>query len=205
MLPAGYLAKRVSGRPDWLGADRVVDIYSVSGCVSRDFADYTSYWKHNGYWLFDTPEVIEELAHENAVDLQGTCLFYYEVFEHEFDDEAGAWREFEPVQSFPVQVLVPPQKELAGYDVVSFSIGSKAECSPLSCNNVAEDVATNSHCLLASVERAQELLERGTFTDTEPGPYRVFAVYPVVWSGRHGEGRFDWRLPDAPRQPLDRK
>jgi hypothetical protein len=43
-------------------------------------------------------------------------------------------------------------------------------------------VETNSHCLLASFEQAQELLEGGTFADTEPGPFRVFAVYPVVWS-----------------------
>ena len=175
------MAKRVTSRPDWIDAGQVVDIYSVSGCLSKSFADYIPYWKHNGYWLFDTPEVIQQLARENAIDLEGTSLFYYEVYEHEFDEYAEAWREFEP-QSFPTRVIAPPQKTLAGYDVVCFSQGTNAECSPLSCGNLAKDVETNSHCLLGSLEQAQQLLELGTFTNTEPGPFRVFAVYPVTWS-----------------------
>jgi len=182
MIPAGYMAKQVTTRPEWLAAEQVVDIYSVSGCVSGSFADYIPHWKHNGYWLFDTPEVIQELAQKNAIDLEGMSLFYYEVYEHEFDELGAAWRDFEP-ESFPTQVIVPPQKALAGYDVVCFSMGTSAECSPLSCSNLAEEVETNSHCLLGSLEQAQQLLERGTFTNTEPGPFRVFAVFPVTWSG----------------------
>src|SRR5262249_37431297 len=86
MIPAGYTAKRASPRPEWLAAEQVVDIYSVSGCISAAFADYIPYWKHNGYWLFDAPEVIRQLARENAIDLEGTTLFYYEVYEQEFDE-----------------------------------------------------------------------------------------------------------------------
>jgi hypothetical protein len=48
MIPVGYMAKRVHKRPDWLQAPHVVDIFSVSGCISEDFADYINYWKHNG-------------------------------------------------------------------------------------------------------------------------------------------------------------
>jgi hypothetical protein len=181
MIPAGFMAKRVSPRPEWLAAEQVVDIYSVSGCISEAFADFIPHWKHNGYWLFDTPEVIRQLARETAIDLQETSLFYYEVYEHEFDEIAEAWREFEP-QPFPTQVVVPPERVLAGYDVVSFTVGTSAECSPLSCANLAQEVETNEHCLLASFEQAHELLERGRFNDTEPGPFRVFAVYSVAWS-----------------------
>ena len=61
MVPAGYMAKRVVARPDWLPAERVSSIYSVSGCVSETFADYINFWKHNGYWLFNSPEVIIEV------------------------------------------------------------------------------------------------------------------------------------------------
>jgi hypothetical protein len=39
MMPVGYMAKRVSVRPDWIKVERVADVYSVSGCVSEDFAD----------------------------------------------------------------------------------------------------------------------------------------------------------------------
>ena len=56
------MAKRISGRPEFLKASTVNDIYSVSGCVSEDFADFVNYWKHNGYWFFDRPEIISDLA-----------------------------------------------------------------------------------------------------------------------------------------------
>ena len=91
MIPAGYMVKRVVRRPDWLKANGVEDIYSVSGCISKDFADYIKFWKHNGYWLFDSPEVIEQVAQEHSIDLAGTMMFYYEVYEREFDDEKELW------------------------------------------------------------------------------------------------------------------
>ncbi len=80
------MAKRVVSTPDWLKANEVQDIYSVSGCISKDFADYIKFWKHNDYWLFDSPNVIEQLAREQSIDLTGTTMFYYEVHEQEFDD-----------------------------------------------------------------------------------------------------------------------
>jgi hypothetical protein len=90
MIAAGYMAKRVAQRPEWLKAPNVRDIYSVSGYMSPLFADYVGYWRHNSYWLFDSPQVIKELAKENCKPLDGTSLFYYEV--HSFEFESGAWR-----------------------------------------------------------------------------------------------------------------
>jgi hypothetical protein len=53
----------VAPKPEFLKALQVVDIFSVSACISEDFADYhIQYWKHNGYWLFDSPEIIRKLA-----------------------------------------------------------------------------------------------------------------------------------------------
>jgi len=91
MLPAGYMTKRVVRKPDWLKASRVEDIYSVSGCISKDFADYINFLKHNGYWLFDSPNVNEQLAREQSFHLTGTTMFYYEVHEQEFDDAKKQW------------------------------------------------------------------------------------------------------------------
>jgi hypothetical protein len=62
MIPIGYIAKHVSKKPDWLEAPNVIDLYSVSGCNSEDFADYINYCKHNGYWLFDSADVIQDVA-----------------------------------------------------------------------------------------------------------------------------------------------
>jgi hypothetical protein len=161
MIPVGYMAKRVSVRPEWIKAERVADVYSLSGCVSKDFADYINYWKHNGYWLFDSPEIILQAAEQNGIDLTGTTLFFYEVHELELDDTEGRWRSFEPEPAFATQVILPTKKALEGYDVVTFSARTSAECSPLSCNSLAAEVETNRHCLLASFERAQQLLEDG--------------------------------------------
>jgi hypothetical protein len=181
MIPAGYMAKQVPTRPDfpwpWSDAEQLVDIYSVSGCVSGKFGGYSGYVKHNGYGLFNAPEVIQQVARENEIALQGTRLFYYEVFEHEFDEKVKLWSEIEPFPEWlPVEVIAPPEKELAGYDVVTGD-----GCSPLSCNYMATVVETNEHCLLPSVEQAKELLDRGVFTGSEPGPFAIFAVYSVRW------------------------
>jgi hypothetical protein len=181
MIPVGYMAKRVSTRPDWLQAAQVAEIYSVSSCTSNDFANYIQYWKHNGYWFFDSPEGIRQLAREHSIDLEGTTLFYYEVHEQQFEENPSRWARFEPEPSFPTDVLPPATKSLAGYDVVTFSSGTSAECSPLSCNGLAAGVETNSHCLLTSLEVAQRLLDSGAFKNSEPGPFRIFAVYTVPW------------------------
>jgi len=173
------MAKRIHERPDWLGVPDVVDIYSLSGCVSDDFADYISCWKHNGYWLFDSPEVIRIVADETETELGDTRLFYYEVHEFEFGDRK--WSPFLPEASVGTNVLLPTSKKLEGFDVVTFWAHSSPECSPLSCNSLAKKIPTNSHCLLQSLEQAKNALEDGQFENSEPGPYRVFAVYSVDW------------------------
>jgi hypothetical protein len=80
-------------------------------------------------------------------------------------------------------VSVPEAKVLEGYDVVTFYVQTSPGCSPLSCNRLAAEVETNTRCLLQSFEQARTLLENGTFNDSESGPYRIFAVYSVVWAG----------------------
>jgi hypothetical protein len=176
------MAKRVSTRPDWIKAPRVIDIYSVSSHVSDDFADYVNYWRHNGYWFFDSPTIIRELARQHAIDLSGTKLFFYEVHEAQFNDsEDGSWTPFHPESSFITKLVLPSEKTLEGYDVVTFYAGTSAECSPLSCNSLASDVETDQHCLLRSFDEARRLLEQGRFKNTEPGPFRIFAVYSMAW------------------------
>lgn len=87
MIPVGYMAKRVGKKPDRYRAPHVVDIYSVSNCNCEDFADYIKYWKHNGFWFFDSPEIIRDVAKQNSISFEGTSLFYYEAHEMEFDGE----------------------------------------------------------------------------------------------------------------------
>ncbi len=170
MIPVGYVAKRSCGKPAVFKMPSVADIYSVSSCVNDNFAaDYVRLWKHNGNWLFDSPEIIQKVAKENGIDLEGTLLFYYEVHEMEFDGER--WRAFGPAPSISINIEHPLQKRLEGFDVVTFYAGSSPECSPLSCNGLADEIPTNSHCLLESFEVAESCLNSGKFAKGEPGPY----------------------------------
>lgn len=179
MIPAGYMAKRVSRRTDWSKATCFDDIYSVSGHISKDFTDYIPFWEHNGYWLFNSLEVIQSLATKHSLDIADCQFFFYEVFEQEFDDKRKQWQPFEPEPSFETAVQPPEKKQLEGYDIVTFSIHTNPECSPLSCNDLADKIPVNRHCLLMSFDEAKQQVEMGAFDNSEPGPFRIFAVYSV--------------------------
>jgi len=179
MIPAGYMYKQVAMRPEWLKATpRIKDIFSLSGCISRNFADYINHWQHNGLWMFDKPEIMRAIAQKDGIDLAGMTLFYYEVFEKEFRERDGGWASL-IIKDFPMNVAEPASKTLCGYDVATFWAGSSAECSPLSCNHLCEKISVNEHCLFDSFEQAELDLNNGLFVDCEPGPYRIFAVYTV--------------------------
>ncbi|PIQ24067.1 hypothetical protein COW36_05575 [bacterium (Candidatus Blackallbacteria) CG17_big_fil_post_rev_8_21_14_2_50_48_46] len=186
MIPIGYMAKRVLLRPDWLKTTRVTEIYSVSPCLSPNFADFIPYWQHNGWWFFDSPKIIKDLAQAQAIDLTETTLFYYEAYPLQANTETGVWESFAPEPSFKTELQVPQQKQLRGFDLVSFNCQTSPECSYLSCNQMADQIQVNSFCLLESLESAKNLLKSGAFKNCEPGPCRIFAVYTLpdtFWPG----------------------
>ncbi len=179
MIPVGYMYKTVMEKPDWLETDQVTDIYSVSSCVSEDFDGWINYWKHNGYWFFNSPSIIEEIACEHSIDLTAMKLFFYTVYELQWNIEAKKWEIFAPEESFETNVLQPKKAISHGFDVVSFLNQNDAECSPLSCNHMAQEMKVTSHCLFSNFIEAKESLESGKFDKCEPGPYRIFEVYSV--------------------------
>jgi hypothetical protein len=117
---------------------------------------------------------------DHSIDLVGTKLFYYEIYEREFREKDRDWLSIQPESSFVTNVVVPKEKNLEGYDVATFSCGNAPECSPLSCNSLATSMAVNHHCLFDSFQAAKEHLESGQFNNSEPGPYRIFAVYSMA-------------------------
>src|SRR4051794_9612771 len=118
--PLGYMLKRITPAPPWLGAPGVKDICAVSGCVSEPFAEFVRYWRHNGYWLFDTPAVLLKLVGAEGGDLAEHALFYYEAWPDEYDETTGAWRPL-PTPELPVHVESPRASRLLGFDVVTWS------------------------------------------------------------------------------------
>ncbi len=179
MIPIGYMYRKISKRPDWLNTEAIHDIYSVSNCFSKDFTDYINYWKHNGYWFFDSPQIPQKLAQTEGIDLSEMTLFYYETYEYEFNEDSKKWDTFSPEPSFITNIEVPLNKQLEGFDVVTFTAHASPECSPLSCNSLATMIPVNKHCLLRTFAEAKDALESGLFHNSEPGPYRIIAVYKV--------------------------
>lgn len=186
MRPLGYLYKHVAFRPHWLKASHVEDVYSLSGCISKNFADYIPYWRHNGFWLFNSPPDLMNLAADQSISLEGTKLFYYEAYELEYDEEKQKWLSFGPDSSFYTNVAIPSKKALEGFDVSSFYAHASPECSPLSCNSYAETIPTNKHCLFHTFGEAKRALESDDFRDGEPGPFRIIAIYSVDESPPRG-------------------
>jgi len=129
--------------------------------------------------LFDSPEIIRNVARENSIDPGGASLFYYEAYEMEFDGKS--WHAYVPEPSFPTNIAPPSKKQLEGFDVVTFYARNAPECSPLSCNSLAKELRTNAHCLFASFEEAETNLKSGAFSKCEQDPYRIFSVYSVDW------------------------
>jgi hypothetical protein len=184
MIPVGYKYIKVAlarDLGDYLHAS-TKDVYSVCGCISRDFTHYIDYWKHNDYWLFDTPAPMEEIAASESLDLSSMTLFYYEVYEEEYNDNTHIWEtiQFGKCAAMPPSVVFPREKRLEGFDVVSFTLHTSPEHSPLSCNGLDKKIPVNQHCLFDTFEEAKNALESGLFTNCEPGPYRIFAVYTVL-------------------------
>ena len=181
MHPVGYMSKRPHSG-GYLSASHVEDVYSVSNCISGRFVkDCISYGKHNECWMFDSPELIREISKEAGVSLEGTRMFYYEAYSLEYLEEEEIWREYN-IRWERLKGIAPPMDPvLEGFDAATFSRGSDAECSSLSCNYLAEEMpeSVNAHCLLRSFEETHRRLEAGELT-AEPGPYRIIAVYTVV-------------------------
>jgi hypothetical protein len=68
-------------------AKQIESVYTLGDCpgnCTHDFYDYITLWKHNGYWLFNTPEELQEIAIEHQLDLSQMTLFYCEAYELEF-------------------------------------------------------------------------------------------------------------------------
>lgn len=175
MLPAGYLAKRIWVPPPGFDCPQITEVYSVATCLSEDFGDYSPLFRHNEYGIFDSEAAVRAAAAELRTPLEGTRMLYFEVHPEEWHDEDG-WM---PLTRLATEVEPPVARQLEGFDVACASSGAGFECSPLTCNGLARKIETNARGLLPTLERARQLLESGAFRNSEPGPYRIVAVYSV--------------------------
>jgi hypothetical protein len=184
MKSAGYGARLINQKPDWLKVDNVIDVYSASRCactssafVIEDF--YTN--KDNGYLYFNSLEMMYKAAREEKIDLSPMKLFYYEIYAFEYNDLDNRWQEITLFPNKITNILVPQQKNLEGFDIVSLDSPTEYPVptwSPLSCNHYATEIPVNVHCLINTFEDAHKVLE-SNIIQSEPGPYRIVAVYSL--------------------------
>ena len=172
------MAKRMQ-KPKGFHVDGIADVYSVSSCINDDFADYIEYWKHNGHWLLIHPRSSGTWQRKILLSLAKRPSFTTKCTIWSLMVRVGVPYGAEP--SVPTNVVPPQEKVLEGFDVVTFYAKNAPECSPLSCNRMAEEIRTNRHCLLESFGQAYDRLNEGAFNNAEPGPYRIFTVYSVEW------------------------
>jgi hypothetical protein len=180
LIPAGYMAKNIVTKPNWLKANDVNQIYSVSSCISEDFTDYIDYWKHNNFWFFNSIDLIQEIINFEGKILSDYETLYYELYEKEFDESVMNWKEFKKEEDFGYNVELPINNIFLGFDLVSYSCGTIHECSPLSCNSLAESVPTNKYCLFDTIDDAIKTAEDMNILKGEPGPYRIIKVSKIA-------------------------
>ena len=109
MIPVGYMYKTIIHEPHWLKAANVDGIYSLSGCISKNFTDYIKYWKHNGYWLFNSPAVMEEIARKSNLVLAGPTLFTTKCSRSSSMRIQRNGRRLNPTRHFPQAWKNPPR------------------------------------------------------------------------------------------------
>jgi hypothetical protein len=178
MVPVGFFAKRLGGNDGWLPS-HVHEICSVSRCMATVPDDWILSWQHNKYFFFDSEAIACEIASSLAPDFD---VFAYRVLPRRFD-KIG---ETEITINAPFVQSISDNYRLIGYDAVecwqALEKGMPIECSPLSCNQMAEEVAVNRFCLIDDFDAALETTRRfGLETDgVEPGPYYLFEVWRRV-------------------------
>lgn len=184
----GFLAKKVAKRPQWLKGD-VLEICSLSNCISSAPEDRIDRWTHNDFGLYNT----EPLACDTVAKAKRDeyTLFAYRIFPVRFD-QAGA-HPFDPRPDdlkpwHPALEEFPDARTLSAYEPLGYDIASRSsfffDCSPLSCNSMANEHAVNPFCLVDQLQRAVDLGREFATTEPEPGPYHIVEVLRRITRSR---------------------
>jgi hypothetical protein len=177
----GYFAKVPGRRPEWLRAPAVERVCGASCCVAARRLPDEAIFQGNGLSLFDTLAALDPFVPADAADT--FVRFAYRSLPVDFGSVAGgAAQGDKPLDLANVRPEpIPLHFVRLGYDVCSRH--HTLECSPLSCNGKAAEIATNRWCLLDDFEVALRLArEWGSAggIGVEPGPY----VLLEVWADR---------------------
>lgn len=167
----GYFPKELVPLPDWMVRIEIKEIGSVSQCLSAGPEGWMEAWQHNEWGYFRDPETAWGLV--PTAEQHRYRLHAYALDPSEFGDGEE-------------QSMVVPELDVlalggefrcVGWDVVSRSAGQSFECSPLSCNLLAEEFETNAYCLFEDFSDARDLALAAHSLRCEPGPYHIVEVW----------------------------
>ena len=167
----GYFPKHIVSRPDWIRAPGVIEVCSVSNCVSAGPEGWVDRWLHNELAWYDSADLARQVVPPGGPQAR---IFAYRLLDIRF----AAGREAPwPWPSVAPLALGAPFRSI-GFDAVSKSMDTMLtfECSPLSCNDLARDWGANQHCLLNTMDEALRAAERFSIEQPEPGAYYVVEV-----------------------------
>ena len=185
----GYTLKRVAPVIDSLAGTPVIEICSVSNCISKrpEPPERWKRWLFNDSGWYNTPA----LAAADAEPGNSFSAFAYELFPLEFEGDA-----IRPTTAAALlntdRSRLPASPELAyqfiGFDAVSVRRAIPATAntapmmagfdhSPLSCNAQAPHHPVNQCCLLDDWNCAVAAATTFAREEPEPGPYYILGVY----------------------------
>lgn len=167
----GYFPKKTVRNPDWLKRLGVEEVCSVASCISKAPEGWIGHWKHNEMWVFDSPAVAWSVVPE--AEREGFEMYAYRIVPVEIAEGKDEVFNLPAISPEPL----PSDFQSFGFDIVCRSCGSNFECSPLSCNHMAEEVPTNRFCLLDDLATALGVARGFDEAGCEPGPYFVVEVF----------------------------
>jgi len=173
MLDAGFFAKHIEPRPEFLHVPGVREICSVSECISSGPENWIDLWLHNDLgWFNRMADARRAIPPGQESQFR---LFAYRMHPEVFT--AGGRVPFtvpDSVQPEPI----PAEFRRLGFDSASKSMESilGLECSPLSCNGMAEEIVANEFCLFPGLNEAIAGAQRFAAEQPEPGDYYVIEV-----------------------------
>ena len=173
----GYLPRRLAPRPDWLACPNVEFVASVSECISRTPPDRIDHWKHNYVGFYDTEALARAIIPEDK-------SIEYTIFAH--SALPVAFHEGHPIDWNPWTnaETTPPEldaefNEHLGFDIVGYTNGGFFECSPLSCNGIANNIGVNRFCLVDDVQQAMDLAKDFSRAESRVEPAWAYVVVDV--------------------------
>lgn len=137
MHNAGFFAKHIEPRPEFLHAPGVREICSVSRCISSGPENWIDHWLHNDLgWFNRMADALRTIPPAQELRYR---LFAYRIFPEVFT--VGGCVPFTAPDNVRPEPI-PAEFRSLGFDSVSKSMETVLgfECSPLSCNGMAAEI-----------------------------------------------------------------